>query len=64
MFPYTSRAMALGNTKQYPELTRSCTYDLQSVVVQKGNLDTGHYVSYSRVGGQVSFFFPCMANLL
>ncbi|KAF4632661.1 hypothetical protein G7Y89_g5462 [Cudoniella acicularis] len=51
MFPYTSRARS-QDTKQNYELARSCTYDLQSVVVHVGNLETGHYVSYSRVGNQ------------
>ncbi|EPE26946.1 Cysteine proteinase [Glarea lozoyensis ATCC 20868] len=51
MFPYTNRAKN-QETKQSYELARSCTYDLQSVVVHVGNLETGHYVSYSRVGNQ------------
>lgn len=51
MLPYTNRAKN-QDTKQNFELARSCTYDLQSVVVHVGQLDTGHYVSYSRVGNQ------------
>ncbi|TAQ84608.1 hypothetical protein B7494_g7071 [Chlorociboria aeruginascens] len=51
MLPYTNRARA-QDTRQNFELARSCTYDLQSVVVHVGNLETGHYVSYSRVGNQ------------
>ncbi|KAG9229858.1 hypothetical protein BJ875DRAFT_176361 [Amylocarpus encephaloides] len=51
MFPYTNRAKN-PDTKQSYELARSCTYDLQTVVVHVGNLETGHYVSYSRVGDQ------------
>ncbi len=51
MFPYTSRAG--GESKHSPEMSRGCTYDLQSVVVHVGNLETGHYICYSRVGQQV-----------
>ncbi|KAF7874457.1 uncharacterized protein EAF02_008434 [Botrytis sinoallii] len=51
MLPYTNRARGV-DTKNNFELARSCTYDLQSVVVHVGNLETGHYVSYSRVGNQ------------
>ncbi|EKD14206.1 uncharacterized protein L3040_003654 [Drepanopeziza brunnea f. sp. 'multigermtubi'] len=50
MFPYTNRARQ--DIKQNPELARGCTYELQSVVVHVGNLETGHYISYSRVGNQ------------
>lgn len=39
MFPYTNRAQ--HDTKQNPELARGCTYELQSVVVHVGNLETG-----------------------
>jgi ubiquitin carboxyl-terminal hydrolase 22/27/51 len=35
------------------ELQRSCTYDLLSVVVHVGEIETGHYTSYCRVGDQV-----------
>jgi len=53
MFPYTNRARNTSeDAKDRNELARSCTYDLQSVVVHVGNLETGHYVSYSRVGNQ------------
>ncbi|KAH6614738.1 ubiquitin carboxyl-terminal hydrolase-like protein [Chaetomium sp. MPI-SDFR-AT-0129] len=34
------------------ELARTCTYDLLSVVVHVGEIDTGHYVTYCRVGDQ------------
>jgi len=40
MLPYTNRARS-QDTKQNFELARSCTYDLQSVVVHVGNLETG-----------------------
>ena len=58
MLPYTSRARG-GEGKENYELARSCTYDLLSVIVHVGEIDTGHYVSYCRVGDQVSNQFPC-----
>ncbi|KAK3320069.1 ubiquitin carboxyl-terminal hydrolase-like protein [Cercophora scortea] len=51
MLPYTNRARG-GDVKDNYELARSCTYDLLSVVVHVGEIDTGHYVSYCRVGDQ------------
>jgi ubiquitin carboxyl-terminal hydrolase 22/27/51 len=53
MLPYTTRARGTEYKDNY-ELARSCTYDLLSVVEHKGEIDTGHYVTYSRVGDQVS----------
>lgn len=47
------------------ELQRSCVYDLLSVVVHVGELETGHYTSYCRVGDQVSLhFFHGSCNVL
>jgi len=43
----------MQDTRDNFELARSCTYDLLSVVVHVGTIDTGHYISYSRVGTQV-----------
>lgn len=51
MLPYTNRAKS--QDKENYELARSCTYDLLSVVVHVGEIDTGHYVTYCRVGDQV-----------
>ncbi|KAK0713800.1 ubiquitin carboxyl-terminal hydrolase-like protein [Lasiosphaeria miniovina] len=51
MLPYTNRART-QDAKDNHELARSCTYDLLSVVVHVGEIDTGHYVSYCRVGDQ------------
>ncbi|KAG7117492.1 ubiquitin carboxyl-terminal hydrolase 8 like protein [Verticillium longisporum] len=51
MLPYTNRAKG-SDTKESFELARSCTYDLLSVVVHVGEIDTGHYVSYCRVADQ------------
>jgi len=61
MLPYTNRARNAnggisssqdGGIKENYELARSCTYDLLSVVVHVGEIDTGHYVTYCRVGDQ------------
>lgn len=67
MMPYTSRAKAAAASQQHQqdgssgpvrdttyELARSCTYDLLSVVVHVGSIETGHYISYCRMGDQVS----------
>lgn len=54
MMPYTNR-IRNHDSRESLELERSCTYDLLSVVVHVGELDTGHYTSYCRVGDQVSF---------
>ncbi|KAL2210521.1 cysteine proteinase [Sarocladium strictum] len=51
MLPYTHRARS-RDSRENMELERSCTYDLLSVVVHVGELDTGHYTSYCRVGDQ------------
>lgn len=58
MLPYTNRGRSGGSDagKDNYELARSCTYDLVSVVVHVGEIDTGHYVSYCRVGDQVSVY--------
>lgn len=56
MLPYTNRVRSRDN-RESMELQRSCTYDLLSVVVHVGEIDTGHYVSYCRVGDQVCLFF-------
>jgi ubiquitin carboxyl-terminal hydrolase 22/27/51 len=56
MLPYTNRARGQDSKENY-ELARSCTFDLLSVVVHVGEIDTGHYVSYCRVGDQVCFSF-------
>ncbi|KAL2151585.1 hypothetical protein VTH82DRAFT_6683 [Thermothelomyces myriococcoides] len=57
MLPYTNRGRTISSnghesSKENYELARSCTYDLLSVVVHVGEIDTGHYVSYCRVGDQ------------
>jgi len=61
MLPYTSRARTQDVKENY-ELARSCTYDLLSVVVHVGEMDTGHYVSYCRVEDQVSL--ACFFDVL
>lgn len=52
MLPYTNRARN-ADAKEAYELSRSCTYDLMSVVVHVGEIDTGHYICYCRVGDKV-----------
>lgn len=52
MLPYTNR-LRNREGREGMELERSCTYDLLSVVVHVGEIETGHYVSYCRVGDQV-----------
>lgn len=59
MLPYTNRARSRGSREDM-ELERSCTYDLLSVVVHVGEIETGHYVSYCRVGDQV---WPALIDL-
>jgi ubiquitin carboxyl-terminal hydrolase 22/27/51 len=62
IIPYTNRARGQDSKENY-ELARSCTFDLLSVVVHVGEIDTGHYVSYCRVGDQVRFFSFRVAGL-
>jgi ubiquitin carboxyl-terminal hydrolase 22/27/51 len=52
MLPYTNRVRN-RDSRESLELERSCTYDLLSVIVHVGEIETGHYVSYCRVGDQV-----------
>ncbi|KAI0127967.1 hypothetical protein BJ170DRAFT_723400 [Xylariales sp. AK1849] len=51
MLPYTTKGRK-ADGRESQELGRTCTYDLLSVVVHVGEIDTGHYVSYCRVGEQ------------
>ncbi|KAG6212252.1 hypothetical protein E4U50_001994 [Claviceps purpurea] len=51
MLPYTNRVRNRDNRESL-ELERSCTYDLLSVIVHVGEIETGHYVAYCRVGDQ------------
>lgn len=53
MLPYTNRVRS-RDSRENLELERSCMYDLLSVVVHVGEIETGHYVSYCRVGDQVN----------
>lgn len=52
MLPYTSRIRG-KDSRENLELARTCIYDLLSVVVHVGEIETGHYVSYCRTGDQV-----------
>jgi ubiquitin carboxyl-terminal hydrolase 22/27/51 len=51
MLPYTNR-LRNREGREGMELERSCAYDLLSVVEHKGEIETGHYTSYCRVGDQ------------
>jgi ubiquitin carboxyl-terminal hydrolase 22/27/51 len=53
MAPYTNVAANSPQANDI-ELSRQCTYELMSVVVHEGEIETGHYYSYCRVGDQVS----------
>lgn len=63
MLPYTSKGRSKEG-RESADLQRSCTYDLMSVVVHVGEIDTGHYVSYCRVGDQVSTPMSTTASML
>lgn len=63
MLPYTNRVRSRDN-RESMELQRSCTYDLLSVVVHVGEIDTGHYVSYCRVGDQVMLPIPHLSRFI
>lgn len=68
MGPYTSRFMSpasddKGKPQSHATNGESATlatsrpiYDLSSVVVHKGKMDSGHYVSYARVSGEWFMF--------
>lgn len=51
MLPYTDIAKGQDMKENYG-LSRSCMYELMTVVVHVGEMDTGHYISYCRVGEQ------------
>lgn len=67
MLPYTTRNKTVDPKERF-ETARACTYDLFSVVVHVGEIDTGHYVTYCRVGDQVWFYlspsfpYPLLVN--
>lgn len=51
MLQYTSLARTTDISENY-ELARSCIFDLFCVIVHVGEIDTGHYLAYCRVGDQ------------
>lgn len=51
MTPYTTRAKR--KTGQDTRSFKPYVYDLISVVVHKGEINSGHYISYCRENGQV-----------
>ncbi|KAF2758253.1 ubiquitin carboxyl-terminal hydrolase 2 [Pseudovirgaria hyperparasitica] len=55
LHPYTTRAKDANNKKSFangfvPKASPELVYELSAVIVHKGNIDTGHYISYSREG--------------
>ena len=61
LFPYTTKhkssqtkasknAPPINTTHNMNTPANSLTYELSSVIVHKGKIDSGHYVSYSREG--------------
>lgn len=67
LYPYTtqykstqtkaSKASAPPNTNHNINTpANSLTYELSSVIVHKGNIDSGHYISYSREGNDWFMF--------
>ncbi|KKA27211.1 hypothetical protein TD95_002101 [Thielaviopsis punctulata] len=51
MLPYTTLARH-NDARANRQYNRACTYDLVSVIVHSGDLETGHYLVYCRVGDQ------------
>lgn len=60
MLPYTSRART-SDTRESYDLARSCTYDLLSVVVHVGEIDTGEFSIETPRGGASSIL--CCVHL-
>ncbi|KAF2087166.1 cysteine proteinase [Saccharata proteae CBS 121410] len=60
LYPYTTRHKHLPKPKPSDPPTTipppTCIYELSSVIVHKGKIDSGHYVSYSRKGGEWFLF--------
>jgi ubiquitin carboxyl-terminal hydrolase 22/27/51 len=55
MTPFTTRAKrkAKVNGDSVSSKSRTYIYDLINVVVHKGEINSGHYISYCRDNGQV-----------
>lgn len=53
MTQFTTRAKRKANGER--DLRKPHMYDLLSVVVHKGEINSGHYISYCRENGQVCF---------
>ena len=67
LYPYTSEykysqfksGKAAGNSKMNGNIntpSQIALYELSSVIVHKGKIDSGHYVSYSREGNDWFLF--------
>jgi ubiquitin carboxyl-terminal hydrolase 22/27/51 len=53
MTPYTTRAKRKAKEGGETRSHKPYVYDLLSVVVHKGEINSGHYISYCRENGQV-----------
>lgn len=64
LYPYTAEHKSSKTTKSSPKPSNAninspseiATYELASVIVHKGKIDSGHYVSYSREGNDWFLF--------
>lgn len=64
MTPFTTRAkrkMKEGERK--PLAVKPYIYDLFSVVVHKGEINSGHYINYCRENGQVRLHNLLLCNV-
>ncbi|KAI9871069.1 MAG: hypothetical protein M1830_003479 [Pleopsidium flavum] len=50
MFPYTTRGKKHARKSEDAGVSPQVWYDLSSVIVHKGKLDSGHYICYCRKG--------------
>ncbi|KAA8913921.1 hypothetical protein FN846DRAFT_897065 [Sphaerosporella brunnea] len=64
MTPYTTRAKRKAKEGGEPRSHKPYVYDLLSVVVHKGEINSGHYISYCRENGQWFQFDDSMVTLV
>lgn len=60
MTPFTTRAKRKGKPTEAERVKgfKPYVYDLLSVVVHKGEINSGHYINFAREGGQVKPSHP------
>lgn len=59
VYPYTTQYKEQLKTMKASDIGQSnnnLIYELSTVIVHKGKIDSGHYVSYSREGGDWFLF--------